>query len=912
MVFWKQILLRSTFVLIMVMDFCQIGYSCDTSPNVSCATSATTILDIGKTSCIEGCNVDSQPFMTDRIDGGCQASAFGSIWYTLPSQNTKTLLSATLYSFDINKITVSIYSGDCADPKYVACQLGDGGFLDLTEVKLEAGVDHYIIVSSSDGTEGNFEMCLELDLDESACNINNEFVVNNTSMGSPFTGPFKPGEEVELCYKVTNYNKQTCSFLHGIVPTFGNGWDESSFDANGQPLNITQRLEAAGTARLGNNAACSISSSGNWSWYEAGIVEYNLFSDNTTGLTLGDQVGAGWFFINSFDPNCFTFEDANCCTIPEDPNSSSGDSNFPSCLGVETLEWNICFELQTRPENSCQGRTDCTVGIKSFSDGETGIFPDNDCNLDVTTYLNLSSSCCKAPNVTNQQQYKVCANESVSILMVNDGQDAGMYWFDESGNFYSGAETGNRLEESGLAPGVHIYQVYVTNGCLSEPFELEIIVESNGVIPEFNYPGTLCEFDEVLTLETISDNGISGFWSSGTIDPSDNVGNSITVRFNPTNTSCATNVDLLIEIKASPVLNLLDQYSVCLGSTFELSSLIVTDLTEGEAAVLSLHTASPADDSNVFVSMEEISEDIELVVLASTEYCQEEYPITIGTYRDQGDQVIVENCSVNGESLIVLDEIKEKIGAEKEQVFYLDFNDFQLGETLTAEEIVVTDFTELFTVVTTAEGCASLQPILVELVNQEDLKLSISGNDKLTCERASITLISDDNIEGAKAYNWYDEKGELISTDPNVELKEPGIYQLKVTDLTSGCEVASDKIEVISEKDIPDMDFLVLPSDKLTCEEPEIVLKVDSDLTEYNVKWIMNGIEYDTDSLVVTEATEVMAQITSVQSGCMGETMLVITDERSMPDLELNPIETITCKNAEITITVAPEAFPSK
>ena len=60
--------------------------------------------------------------------------------------------------------------------------------------------------------------------------------------------------------------------------------------------------------------------------------------------------------------------------------------------------------------------------------------------------------------------------------------------------------------------------------------ELKIVVESNGVVPEFDYQGILCEFDDVLTLATISDNGISGLWSSGTIDPSENVGNSVTVR----------------------------------------------------------------------------------------------------------------------------------------------------------------------------------------------------------------------------------------------------------------------------------------------------------------------------------------------------------------------------------------------
>ncbi|MBL4650166.1 MAG: T9SS type A sorting domain-containing protein, partial [Aureispira sp.] len=132
---------------------------------------------------------------------------------------------------------------------------------------------------------------------------------------------------------------------------------------------------------------CEGDSPGDWSWFPDGAVTYNLTTPNPTGLSAGDNVGAGWFFLTSYNSPT-----GACNTAESDPNSSYGDNNFPQ--GSDLGGWQVCFSLQAKDIAACSlGETDCSVSMKTYSDGEIGVWTDVGCTADIPTTLPGAFSC---------------------------------------------------------------------------------------------------------------------------------------------------------------------------------------------------------------------------------------------------------------------------------------------------------------------------------------------------------------------------------------------------------------------------------------------------------------------------------------------------------------------------------------
>lgn len=76
--------------------------------------------------------------------------------------------------------------------------------------------------------------------------------------------------------------------------------------------------------------------------------------------------------------------------------------------------------------------------------------------------------------------------------------------------------------------------------------DVDITPETN---PTFDPIDPLCESDDPINLETLSNNSITGTWDVGTsFDPSGQGGQTVTINFTPDNGQCASNTTLDIEV----------------------------------------------------------------------------------------------------------------------------------------------------------------------------------------------------------------------------------------------------------------------------------------------------------------------------------------------------------------------------
>jgi gliding motility-associated-like protein len=318
----------------------------------------------GVTQCVDECNTGS-PNGPNFVGNNCYDFPDATAWFQITTGPTTATLEITVTSADLSNPFFAVFgTANCANYTIYNggnCYVGAAGSV-TGIVDVPVNTTLLIAVSDDNGLEGDFTICVETQPDLSACNVDNELVVTNTSLGSPLTGPYLPGEVVSYCYSINQYTQANCNWLQGIVPEFGDCWDAASFDANGQPVTITTGLVQEGSFGTGG-----------WDWWADGAVQYN-----TTGV----DVGAGWFFSRPVGTN---------------PNDSWGDGNGMGLMGdcngaTSGLSWSVCFDLIVRTD--CENGSACNVSVKTYADGEIGNWTSLGCATDIATFQNATLVCC--------------------------------------------------------------------------------------------------------------------------------------------------------------------------------------------------------------------------------------------------------------------------------------------------------------------------------------------------------------------------------------------------------------------------------------------------------------------------------------------------------------------------------------
>lgn len=336
--------------------------------NSLCSNAESVAVTAGTQSCVTGCNTgaDRGP---DFEALSCYDFPDETVWYSVTTGSTDGLMDVSLSSSDLTDPKIAIIATtDCNSgnvSQTLDCAIGSGGNVSASQIIIAPSSTYYIVVSDDNGNTGNFDLCIDLFTDNSACNTNKTLEVVATSMGSPLTGPFLPSETVEFCYTVNQWIKDNCNWFQGIVPTFGDCWDPSSFNPSGEPT-VTTPLTNAGA------------SPGFWGW------NTSVFYNNIIGsLPMGGLVAPGWFFV-------LTAQD------PSDPDNTFGDGDHPTdnCeINGNGYTWTICFELTVADQASCSVNNSCSVSIKTYADGEVGVWDNTACVNDLPSVFN-SVPCC--------------------------------------------------------------------------------------------------------------------------------------------------------------------------------------------------------------------------------------------------------------------------------------------------------------------------------------------------------------------------------------------------------------------------------------------------------------------------------------------------------------------------------------
>ncbi|TVR84199.1 MAG: hypothetical protein EA409_01435 [Saprospirales bacterium] len=760
--------------------------------------------------CTDGCNIGSSPGISVA---NCIQPTWGSVFYTFTTDAIAERISISISSDNMQTFGAALFSGTCANPTIITCNTTNNGSLNLTNIFVNPNTTYYLMIASSTGNMGEFDLCISsFDLPEQCIPPGSEptLEVTNTSFGSPPEGPFQPGEEVTFLYTLPSYQATvTVQWLQGIIPIFGPGWDPSSFDAQGRPINSGLPNSAAGAT---------------WSWWDQFAITYNgnssfystFFNDvgrlalcywtdpdcPNTGLNAGDGLPAGWYAYNpGGGPSC----------LPNgNPNNGWGDGN--------SGPWMVEFTLTVRDFSGPEGCSetdflDLSVRMFTMSDAQIGCWTGGTPNAcagdDFASAGELINQCCQSP-IIDLVDEQICSGEQTNIVLTSDQDPLVTYsWTVTAPPSVTGAENGSgsfitqTLINTSNQPQVVFYNVSGIN-------ESESCQANTVSIPVTVYPELIvnlgpdidgCAQGEFQLGQNLNVSGGSFgpfiYQWSGNLgnNPNPTVSPNISTTYTLTVTDqngCSGTDQIRVTVSPAIILDMSPEREFC----EEDSPLaVIVNPTSGQAPFQFNWTTplGPLTGQEIGATMTGTYQ----VEVIDANGCTGERSVNITMFETPLHGVFTVPNNIDS---ICPGEQIDLFSIPAQGLPPYSYTWTHPGGTQDFDQNIVVEFPGLYTFeVLDANGCVYLDSIFLE--NREPPEPIIEG-DQVICENESTVLSLDQSYD---AVLW-----STGSTDDQIVVSEAGSYSVTVT-VGFGCQGESSFI------------LETTPSPTITFEGPSVL-----------------------------------------------------------------------------------------
>ncbi len=518
--------------------------------NSACTCLEASALLIPSSDCT-GLNIDYTSCRTDDISTGCiqtqytdcQQDQNPTLWYILVAGSCAQRLILNVESQEDWKPSIVVYEGANCEltplintiNNSVCSQIGINSNA-IGAYNVEPDQLYRIAVSGSgDFSNPSFEICSGTHLNAINC-LNPQattFSIDQINIGGENWDPFLEenllctGETYEICFDFLYDASGTgADWLHGIIPSFGPGWDLDEFDPTQVVISPPNSFGQGGqdvdwytNANLSEpipNLCSFINARGDLELCNA----LNGACPCDTGMNAGDELPPGWFWLS-------VGGNAGCLNNGE-PEEHWG-------IGSTTVNISSCFELKVKDAadfDHCESENNLYIGLMPFSDGVAGCWEDplSECLVDVMQYIPLRAACTNGVDfevvgdgISPDQAIEICSGELLTSLIDIVDQDNVSFdviWSPTNDAQVSGG-TDHTFVGAGSLTDVLInssdedievfYDVYVSgssNACVGSDAQLRVVVLSKWACPTINGAGqcgnaeVFCDLDPLDNLSS--------------------------------------------------------------------------------------------------------------------------------------------------------------------------------------------------------------------------------------------------------------------------------------------------------------------------------------------------------------------------------------------------------------------------
>ena len=223
------------------------------------------------------------------------------------------------------------------------------------------------------------------------------------------------------------------------------------------------------------------------------------------------------------------------------------------------------------------------------------------------------------------------------------------------------------------------------------------------------------------------------------------------------------------------------------------------------------------------------------------------------------------------------------------------------GQQTTGNQVSATSIGTYTYSVDYGDGCIISDS--TQVTNDDSIPIAITSDDQVyDCNTDSLLLTgSVMGGTGPYEYSWTDASGTVISTAQTAIAYAPGIYNLAVTDLSTGCISPIEGLAVIDATAGPTAQIYPDPDNVLDCVIEVIFLTSDNEEnTVY--QWSVNGQPVAAEGLSITQAADVALIAIDTTTGCQNTDSLQIVSLEEYPIINLAPVANLDCDVEEVTI----------
>lgn len=209
-------------------------------------------------------------------------------------------------------------------------------------------------------------------------------------------------------------------------------------------------------------------------------------------------------------------------------------------------------------------------------------------------------------------------------------------------------------------------------------------------------------------------------------------------------------------------------------------------------------------------------------------------------------------------------------------------------------------------VVDAANGCENEKLIEVEWDTVSPI-FSISNEAKITCTNSEIQLYPSEDFNPEYIYEWSTQDGNINSSSDQyeIEITEPGEYQLLVTNISNGCS-SIRTVEVAEDRELPVIS--VAEPGVITCLQTEIELNAfgSDNGADFNINWSTNDGNFS-DVInplnpTVNAPGSYILTIENITNQCISRFTVEVLADTISPIIQLEDPETIACYNEEVQL----------
>jgi hypothetical protein len=333
------------FSTILFIGFSQpINDNCSNATLITLPTPAACPNGLGGTVNVSGTNIGATAptpytYLLGCSTGGNQPAPALDVWYRFVATGSKVTINITAGSPALPSPAITLWNGtNCNNLSGAGCDNNGtaAGVNSATFEPLTIGQTYYIQISGMNSTTtGNFNMGINASNDCADCNTQSSLTITPP----PTNGAYLPNTVVTFCYTITSYTQISANWIHGIIPTFGNGWNTASLISSGTPP----------------------ASAGGYTWFFA-----------------NGPLGRGWWV--DYDP-----------VGPTTFNGVFSDNyGYSPVNGTGTWTW--CWKITTKA--NCSSGTNLSMSVNTTSDGETGSWTSPACLDDPVYQFSALLNCC--------------------------------------------------------------------------------------------------------------------------------------------------------------------------------------------------------------------------------------------------------------------------------------------------------------------------------------------------------------------------------------------------------------------------------------------------------------------------------------------------------------------------------------